>query len=47
MQKQKMNDMAKYGWEVVSSDIYLGDTAITKANTPMFITFAKEIKTDE
>ena len=40
----KMNDMAKYGWEVVSTDVYLGGTAITKAKTPMFITFAKEIE---
>ncbi len=43
----KMNDMAKYGWEVVSTDVYLGGTAITKAKTPMLITFAKEIQKDE
>lgn len=39
----KMNDMAKYGWEVVSTDIYLGGMAHTKAGTPLLITFAKEI----
>ncbi len=39
----KMNDMAKHGWEVVSTDIYLGGMAHTKAGTPLLITFAKEI----
>ncbi len=39
----KMNDMAKHGWEVVSTDIYLGGMAHTKAGTPFLITFAKEI----
>lgn len=40
----KMNDMAKHGWEVVSTDIYMGSMALTKASTPMIITFAKEIE---
>ena len=39
----KMNDMAKHGWEVVSTDIYLGGMAHTKAGTPLLITFAKGI----
>ncbi len=39
----KMNDMAKHGWEVVSTDTYLGGMARTKAGTPMLIVFAKEI----
>lgn len=41
----KMNDMAKHGWEVVSTDIYTGGMAHTKAGTPILIVFAKE--TDE
>lgn len=41
--EEKMNDMAKHGWEVVSTDIYNGGMAHTKAGTPMLITFAKEI----
>lgn len=40
----KMNDMAKRGWEVVSTDIYLGGMAITKAGTPMLIVFARELE---
>ena len=39
----KMNDMAKHGWEVISTDAYLGGVAHTKAGTPMLIVFAKEI----
>ncbi len=39
----KMNDMAKHGWEVVSTDIYMGGMAHTKAGTPLLITFAKEL----
>lgn len=39
----KMNDMAKRGWEVVSTDAYLGGVARTKAGTPMLIVFAREI----
>lgn len=42
----KMNDMAKHGWEVVSTDIYLGGMAHTKAGTPMLITFAKETEAE-
>ena len=41
--EEKMNDMAKHGWEVVCTDIYTGGMAHTKAGTPMLITFAKEI----
>ena len=33
----RMNDMAKHGWEVASTDIYLGGIAHTKAGTPMLI----------
>lgn len=39
-----MNEMAKHGWEVVSTDIYMGSMALTKAGTPMLITFAKEVE---
>ena len=39
----KMNDMAKHGWEVVSTDAYLGGVARTKAGTPMLIVFSKEV----
>ena len=39
----KMNDMANEGWEVASTSIYLGATALTKASTTMFITFSKEV----
>lgn len=39
----KMNDMAKHGWEVVSTDTYLGGMARTKAGTPMLIVFAKDV----
>lgn len=38
----KMNDMSKEGWEVVSTSIFHGATAFTKAGTTMFITFSKE-----
>ena len=40
--EEKMNDMAKHGWEVVCTDIYTGGIAHTKAATPILITFAKE-----
>ena len=40
----KMNEMAKHGWEVVSTDTYLGGMAHTKAGTPMLIVFAREIQ---
>lgn len=39
----KMNEMAKHGWEVVSTDIYSGGMAHTKAGTPMLIVFTREI----
>jgi hypothetical protein len=42
--EEKMNDMAKHGWEVASTAIYLNGMAHTKAGTPMIITFAKEIE---
>lgn len=38
----KMNEMAKHGWEVVSTDTYLGEMAHTKAGTPMLIVFGRE-----
>lgn len=41
--EEKMNDMAKHGWEVVSTDTYLGGMARTKAGTPMLIVFAKNV----
>lgn len=41
--EEKMNDMAKQGWEVVSTSIFLGATSFTKAGTTMFITFSKEV----
>lgn len=43
----KMNDMAKYGWEVVSTDTYLGGVARTKAGTPMLIVFTRELSNEE
>jgi len=42
--EKKMNEMAKHGWEVASTDIYMGSMALTKAGTPMIITFAREIE---
>lgn len=41
--EKKMNDMAKHGWKVASTDIYLGGMAHTKAATPMLIVFEREI----
>lgn len=43
----KMNDMAKYGWEVVSTDVFPSGTAISKAKTPMLITFSKGVQIEE
>ncbi len=43
----KMNDMAKYGWEVASTDVYFGGVTHTKAGTPMLITFSREINDEE
>lgn len=39
----KMNDMAKHGWDVISTDAYLGGMAHTKAGTPILIVFGREI----
>jgi len=44
--ENKMNDMAKYGWEVVSTEVFPSGTAISKAKTPVLITFAKEIQSE-
>ena len=41
-----MNDMAKHGWEVASTDTYFGGVAHTKAGTPMLIVFAREINNE-
>lgn len=43
----KMNDMAKHGWEVVSTDTYLGGMAHTKSGTPMLIVFSREIRDEK
>ena len=40
----RMNEMAKHGWVVASTDIYLGGVALTKAGTPMLIVFEREIE---
>lgn len=40
--EMKMNEMAKEGWKVVSTSIYNGGAALTKAGTIMIITFSKE-----
>ena len=40
----KMNDMAKQGWEVASTDTYFGGVAHTKAGTPMLIVFERKIE---
>ena len=34
--EKKMNDMAKHGWTVASTDIYLGGVALTKAAKVLF-----------
>ena len=39
----KMNNMAKEGWEVVTTSIFPGATAFTSASTTMFITFSKDV----
>ena len=43
----RMNEMAKHGWEVASTDIYSGGVAHTKAGTPMLIVFEREIDSVE
>ncbi len=42
--ESRMNEMAKHGWEVASTDIYLGGMAHTKAGTPMLIVFERELE---
>lgn len=39
--EEKMNEMAKEGWKVVSTSIYNGGAALTKASTIMIITLEK------
>ena len=39
----RMNEMAKHGWVVASTDIYSGGVAHTKAGTPMLIVFEREL----
>jgi hypothetical protein len=41
--ENKMNDMAKHNWEVVSTDTYIGGKTRAKAGIPMLIVFAREI----
>lgn len=40
----KMNEMAKHGWEVVSTDVCSFGMTHTKAGTPVLIVFARDIK---
>ncbi len=40
--EMKMNEMTKDGWKVVSTSVYNGGAALTKAGTLMIITFSKE-----
>ena len=42
----KMNEMAKHGWEVVSTDVYAFGMAHTKAGTPMLIVFGREVQSE-
>jgi len=35
--------MAKDGWEVISTSIYLGGTALTRDSSVMYITFGREV----
>lgn len=41
--EEKMNEMSKHGWEVVSTNIHSFGVAHTKAGTPMLIVFEREI----
>jgi 5-bromo-4-chloroindolyl phosphate hydrolysis protein len=41
--EEKMNEMSKHGWEVVSTNIHSFGMAHTKAGTPMLIVFEREI----
>ena len=40
--ESRMNEMAKHGWRVASTDTYFGGVAHTKAGTPMLIVFERE-----
>ena len=40
--EEKMNEMAKEGWKVVSTSLYVAGMALTKNGTLILITFAKE-----
>ena len=39
----RMNQMAKDGWEVISTSIYLGGTALTRDSSVMYSTFGREV----
>ena len=39
--EEKMNEMAKEGWKVVSTSIYNGGAALTKASTIMIMSIIK------
>lgn len=41
--EEKMNEMSKHGWEVVSTNLHSFGVAHTKAGTPMLIVFEREI----
>ena len=40
--EEKMNEMAKDGWKVVSTSLYVPGMALTKSGSLMIITFVKE-----
>lgn len=42
--EEKMNEMSRQGWRVISADMYVGGAALTKAGTLMIITFEKEVE---
>ncbi len=39
----RMNDMAKHGWSVASTNTFFNGVAHTKAGTPMLIVFEREV----
>ena len=39
----RMNEMAKDGWEGISTSIYLDGTALTRDSSVMYITFGREV----
>ena len=41
--EDKMNEMLKEGWKVVSTTLYQGGANLTKGSTLMLITFSKNI----